>query len=281
VRRHLEGSFDVENGPIDVLEQTMKVINALTTELVGVPLYKHEIDRTLGFPAAENTHRYQDSHKVVYGYLVDGLDKECISRISSSLKRDIKVGDKNTVQAITDLFPDLKDSKIFAIAISLVSEQRRLASHSVRPPAENFPAFSQFTKDLSLCLEATKEILAVLERELGVRGEELRIRHEAKGGLPRIDRPPESHYSIVQASPMAGKTVEKVEFGFREELEGVHQSEALIIHFTDGSIMSVEAGSNIENLLSDEKRLRLEDLHVDFIVHWVPESPEGTRPKSR
>jgi hypothetical protein len=96
-------------------------------------------------------------------------------------------------------------------------------------------------------------------------------RYEAKKWLPIIDRPPQSHYSIVQTSRMMGKTVEKVEFGFREELKGVHQSEALIIHFIDGSIMSLEAGSNVQNLLSDEKQLQPEDFHVDFIVHWVPE----------
>lgn len=121
-------------------------------------------------------------------------------------------------------------------AVKLVSEQRRLASHGVRRPAKNIPAFSQFTKDLYLCLEAVKELLAMLERDLGVNGKAAYERHEAKKWLPHINRPPEAHYSIVQASRMKGKTVEKVEFGFREEIEGVHESEALIIYFTDGSV---------------------------------------------
>jgi hypothetical protein len=275
VRRYIHGDWDVESGPIYQLEDAMKMINALAIEFVGIPLFKHEIDATLGFPAAENTHRYQDKHKELYGYLIDGLDKECISRIALSLKRNIKIADKKTIEALKELFPSLRDSELFTTATSLVSEQRRLASHSVRPPAENYPAFSQFTKDLSLCLDATKEILALFERHFGVRGEHMHKRHEAKKWLPVIDRAPGSHYSIVQTSQMMGKTVEKVEFGFREELKGVHQSEVLIIYFTDGSIMSLEAGSNIQNLLSDEKRFQPEDFHVDFIVHWVPELPKG------
>jgi hypothetical protein len=144
----------------------------------------------------------------------------------------------------------------------------------VRPPAKNFPAFSQFTKDLSLCLKAVKELLAMLERDFGVNGEAAYKRHEAKKGLPHINCPPQAHYSIVQASRMKGKTIEKVEIGFRKKIKGVHESEALIIYFTDGSIMSLVAGSNVANLASDENKLRPEDFHVDFIVHWVPELPK-------
>jgi len=275
VLRYMEGSWDVESGPLHYLGETIKVINSLTTELVGLPLYMHEPDGIVGYPAAENTHRYQDSHKELYGYLIDGLDKECISRLASSLGKSIKVGDKNTIQAITKLLPTLETSPNFMSAVNLVSEQRRLASHGVRPTAENFSAFSQFTKDLSLCLGAAKELLAMLEHDFGVNGEEAQGRHEAKKWLPHINRPPEAHYSIVQASRMKGKTVEKVEFGFRKEIEDVHESEALIIYFTDGSIMSLEAGSNVGNLVSDENGLRPEDFHVDFVVHWVPELPKG------
>jgi hypothetical protein len=279
VRRYLEGNWDVDNGPLYHLGQTIKIINGLTTELVGAPLYKQEIDETLGFPSAENTHRYQDSHKELYRHLIDGFDKECISRLASSLGRSIKVGDKKTIQAVAKLFPDLETSPNFMPAVNLVSNQRRLASHGVRPQAENFPAFSQFTKDLSLCLKAVKELLAMLERDFGVNGEKAYKRHEAKKWLPQINRPPEAHYSIVQASYMKGKIVEKVEFGFRKEIEGVHESEALIIYFTDGSIMSLVAGSNVANLVSDENGLHPEDFHVDFIVHWVPELPKAM-PKS-
>ena len=75
---------------------------------------------------------------------------------------------------------------------------------------------------------------------------------------------------------MKGKTIEKVESGFRKKIEGVHESEALMIYFTDGSIMSIEAGSNVGNLVSGEDGLRPEDLNVRFIVHWVPELPKRT-----
>jgi hypothetical protein len=208
VLRYLEGSWDVDNGPLHYLGQTIKIINGLTTELVGIPLYKHEVDETLGYPSAENTHRYQDSHKVLYGYLIDGLDKDCISGLASKLGKSPKVGDKNTIQAITKLFPDLKTSPSFMPAVNLISEQRRLASHEVRPPPETFPAFSQFTKDLFLCLDAEKELLAMLERDFGVNGKEAYKRHEAKKWLPQPALQPEAaplrFAAQVKRQPLGG-----------------------------------------------------------------------------
>ena len=245
----------------------------MTSELVSVRLYKDEIDERLAYPAADNTYGYQDSHKVLYGYLIDGLDKQCISALASRLGTTVNVGNKNTIQAITMSFPKLQTSPNFMSAMNLVSDQCRRASHGVRPPAENFPAFSQFTKDLYLCLEAAKELLAMLEHEFGVDGEEVRDHHESKTLLPQIDRPAGSHYSIVQAARMQGKTVEKVDFGFRAKIKGVHESEALVIHFTDGSIMSLETGSNLANVAANETSLNPEDFHVDLIVHGVSRLP--------
>lgn len=238
--------------------------------MVGTPLYKHQPDETLSYPAAENTHRYHDSHKELYGYLIDGLDKACISQLAARLGKNVKVGYKTTVQALKKVLPDLDTSPAFGRAMSLVSEQRRLASHGVRPLATSFPAFSQFTKDLSLCLGGVTEVLAILEREFEMSGERAYEPHQAKTSLPKIVQPPQAHFSIVQASRMVGKTVAKVEYGFREHIEDVHESEVLIIHFTDGSIMSIDTGSNAWNLSGDEKELRPDDFHVDFMIHWVP-----------
>jgi hypothetical protein len=111
----------------------------------------------------------------------------------------------------------------------------------------------------------------MLEREFGVNGEEANRRHEARKWLPRIIRPPKANYSIVQALRMKGKTIEKVETGSREEIKGVHASEAIIIYFTDGSIMGLQTGSNVGNLGTNENRLHPEDFNVDLAVNWVPD----------
>jgi len=74
---------------------------------------------------------------------------------------------------------------------------------------------------------------------------------------------------------MVGKTIERVEVGSREPIEHAHGSEAIIIYFTDGSIVGLSTGSNIGNLTNDENGLRPEDFSIDFHVDWVPERPRG------
>jgi len=227
--RYLEGSWDVDNGPRHYLEQTMNTINGLTSELVGCPLYKHVINESLSYPSAQNTHRYQDAHKELYGFLIDGLDKQCISELAGLLNRGLKTDNKNTIKAITALFPELGAPSTFYSAVNLVSEQRRLASHGVRPPAETFSAFSTFTNDLSLCLQALRDLLAVLEHSFGVDAESAYTRQEAMKRLPRLVRPSSPHFSIVQADRMVGKTVEKVEYGFREDIKGLQVQQVLLV----------------------------------------------------
>jgi len=272
--RYIEGSWDVDSGPLFYLGDTMRTVNGLTIELVGLPLYEHEIDLTLGYPVAENTHRYQDVHKVLYGYFIDGINKACIEALAKKLGRSIKIRSKKTVEGLEDLFPTLSTPGKFSEAAATVSQQRRLASHSVRPKAENFPAFSTFTKDLRLCVEAVKEVLSVIEKEFGIDGKEARKRHEAREWLPIITSPPKANFSIVQARRMTGKTVERIEIGFREDIKNLHGSEAMIIYFTDGSIMGLDTDSNVGNISNDENGLRPEEFHVDFNVSWVPERPQ-------
>ncbi|HEV2499816.1 MAG TPA: hypothetical protein VGY31_09585 [Terriglobia bacterium] len=110
----------------------------------------------------------------------------------------------------------------------------------------------------------------MIENEFGVDGKGTSERHEAKKWLPRIVCAPQPHYSIVQASHMKGKTIQKVEIGTREDIKEVHGSEAIIVYFTDGSIMGLDTSSNAWNVATGEKPFHAEDLHVDFRVQWVP-----------
>jgi hypothetical protein len=275
VRRYMGGDWNVEHGIRARLEEVARLIYGLTAEVVGRPLLKNEGIKRVNFPAAENNHRYQDAHKELYGYLIDGLDKESIALIADHLGRSVKIGSNRTVMALKKVFPNLAGSPTFSTAFDLVSEQRRSASHGVREAAIRFPAFEQFSKDLEMCFAALTELLETLQNELGVNAKIASERYRLKNALPKIIRPAEPHYSICQASRMTGRTVERVEFGFREDIEGVHGSELIIIHFTDGSIMSIDTGSNAGNIADDfgfqgKKELKPEDIHVSFSLQWVP-----------
>src|SRR5712692_3507250 len=75
VRRYMEGDWDVDNGPAFQLLEEIKLVNGLTAEAAGRRLFAVD-DPNIPYPAAQNTHRYEDAHRELYGALVDGpLDR--------------------------------------------------------------------------------------------------------------------------------------------------------------------------------------------------------------
>jgi hypothetical protein len=263
LRRYFDGEWGVENGPRVRIEALVRRINALSTETVGVALFSSQECEELTFPLTQNTHRYQDAHQVLYGYLIDGLQKECIARIGRKAGIPLKLDSDKTVAALKKLPSMPGDSSPLWTPFEKTSEQRRLASHKVRPAATRFLAFEEFSRDLEAWVTGLQELLSCLEKLLGMRGLVAEKRQSAKRFLPTIvapSRPP----TIV------GKTVAKVEYGFRSKHDEVHQSEAMILHFTDGSILGIDTGSNALNLSHDHEGLAPKDFHVDLILQWVP-----------
>jgi len=65
---------------------------------------------------------------------------------------------------------------------------------------------------------------------------------ELKRMPPKPVAAPESHYSINKARQMVGKTVASVEAGHRRQIPKVHQSELIVIHFTDGTALAIDTG---------------------------------------
>jgi hypothetical protein len=54
-----------------------------------------------------------------------------------------------------------------------------------------------------------------------------------------------------------------------KEHDGAHQSEAMILFFTDGSILGIDTGSNAGNIAHEYEGLKSDDFHADFILTWV------------
>lgn len=272
--RYLEGSWNVENGPRSHLEETVALINALCLEVSGVEraLFKFTSNPTLNFPAAQNTHTYQDAHRELYGYIIDGLDKETIKRIAARQNLTINISSDQTLKALEKALPTLPPGSALRRALDKVIAERGNAGHGVRPPAQRFPAFEEFTNDLEAVVTGLRELLAALEQALGMSGERAQRRQQAKAYLPKIDRdwPPEPHYSITQLPQIVGKTVERVEYGFCQHVEGTHQSEGMILYFTDGSILGIDTGSNACNVADGHAGLQPDEFHADFMLKWVP-----------
>ncbi|MGH9426794.1 MAG: hypothetical protein ACRD2L_10905, partial [Terriglobia bacterium] len=276
VRRHIEGDWNVENGVLFQISDEVANINAITDTVVGEHLYEFYKNPALIFPMTENDHRYQDAHKEAYAYLVDGLRKRAIESLGSRLGVPVKVGDDKTLAALKKIIsPNFQ--KAILDPFEVVSEKRRLASHGVRPPAKGFPAFEEFRKDMEGVLIGLRALKAFLEGVLKVGAQQCRLRQSRIASLPKIDdvRKPEPSYSILQLPEVVGKTIQKVEFGFRKSVPDVHESEAMILYFTDGSMLGIKTGSNAMNVAGEHEGLRPEDFHVDFLLTLVPPMREG------
>jgi len=268
--RYLEGSWDIENGPRFHLTDTIELINALCLEKVGQTLFKYKDNPALNFPSVQNTHAYQDAHRELYGYILDGLEMETIKRIAVSQGFVVDKSAARTVKALKNALPSLPSTSVLWHVLEKVSNERGNAGHGVRPSAQRFSAFEEFTSDLEKSVTGLKELLVTLESVFRMESERARTRQEAKKWLPQIEKPSMAHFSINKIRDIVGKTVERAEFGFRQHIDGLHQSEAIILHFTDGSTLGVDTGSNATNVADEYEGLQPEDFHTDFVLSWVP-----------
>jgi hypothetical protein len=89
--------------------------------------------------------------------------------------------------------------------------------------------------------------------------------------LPIFDesRPFQPNYAIAKASQMEGKQVARVRGGEAVSQPGGPEMEALILEFSDGSLMTLEFTSNITQVLEDGP-LEPGAIHLRFHVTYVP-----------
>lgn len=267
INRYIEGSWEVDNGPIYKLGETIKYINSISFEMFGNYLFKYTGTETLSYPAAQNTQEYYNSHAKLYGLLIDGLNKEAIKKIICFKNTEVNIESDNTVKALRKCLPTV-DSKLWD-SLELISSNRRDVAHGIQNKVQYFLGFEQFTKDLILCNDGLSELLIELEKITGITKEKALKRHDAMRTLPNIISEPEPNYSINLIKIAEGKTIEKIEIGEREQISNCHKTEIIIIHFTDKSIVAIDTGSNAENVLSHYDQ-SASNFSVDFNIKWVP-----------
>ena len=85
--------------------------------------------------------------------------------------------------------------------------------------------------------------------------------------LPKIASPALPEF-LELAKRMEGKTIKKIEYGYGEHVKDVHETEVLILEFTDGTKVGILIGSNA---MEFKRLVNPEKLKVDFIFHWDDE----------
>ena len=270
--RYLKGSWDVPETPFAALQRITEQINAVTFCIVGVPLFTATHFRRLCFPLAENNHRYHDAHSEVYKLAIDGLSKDAIAALGQKLGIDVKPGDKTTLNALERVLTESVKATAHA-AFDKVAAERRLADHKQRPAAVRFSAFEQFAKDMAALVLAFTQIRDDLARRLDVNIDRCEKRASAMQSLPEFDpqRPAETTYAIFPALSMIGKQVTGVRAGELVAKPGRSKSEeAIVLEFAGGSLMSIEAGTNITQVMKAGETVNPEDVSIRLFVNYVP-----------
>lgn len=271
VQRYIDGSWDVEDGPIAQLDRIVRSLNAITQCTVSAPLFTSADIRSLCFPSAENNHRYHDAHSEAYKHLQDAINKDAIARLGAKLGIPVKAGDKRTVTALKQLLPETLHTEVIS-PLDLVSEQRRLADHKQRPAPTSFPAFDQFNKDIAAVARGLESLRTYLAKRLDVDIGSCEARASELVQLPKLDetRPPQANYSICNAGKITGKRVVGVRAGYRQPIAGQAETEVLILEFDDGSVLGIDPVSNVGQLTREGSSITTEALHITLFVTFVP-----------
>jgi hypothetical protein len=271
IDRYIMGSWDVEEGPIASLDRVVKQVNAITCCVLDAPLLKFENIRNLCFPLAENTHRYQDAHGEVYKLIIDGLSKDALKRLGEVLNVPVKADNDKTLVSLGKLLSSDAVRAAVLLPLERLSKQRRLVGHNERPPSHSFRAFEEFGKDIRAVVAAMEALRDDLAERMNVDTRRCEERASALESLPIFDenRPIQPNYAIAKAFEMEGKQVVRVRGGETMSQPGRPEMEALILEFSDGSMMTLEFASNISQVVEDVP-VAPEAVHLRFHITSVP-----------
>jgi len=92
--------------------------------------------------------------------------------------------------------------------------------------------------------------------------------HASSGEHPKIIGPPSPENKLQTVLAVVGKTVAAVEYGEVESRGGMHAAEAVVFHFSDGTALSIEIGSNARGL-SASRDLTPPEVHTDLRPFWT------------
>jgi len=99
-------------------------------------------------------------------------------------------------------------------------------------------------------------------------GARIDSQHASSGEYPKIIGPPSPEDKLETILQAVGKTVAAIEYGEVEARRGMHAAEAMVLHFADGTALSIEIGSNARDL-SASRDLTPPDVHTDLRPFWT------------
>jgi hypothetical protein len=267
VNRYLEGSWDVEDGPRVQIASLVKLINALTRQTLGKPLFRFEENNLINYPAAENQDAYAMAHLELYRLLIDGLNKEALDIIAHRLSISLTDSSK-TMNSLKEILPE-KLTSVIHKPLKKCSDERNKKHGIPSEDLKSFQAFDTFHIDLMKIAVALEELNKWLEEKLSADSEACLKREDMTKLFPKFIGPPHPEFKLEELKKAKGKMIQSVEFG-EVENPGIHQREEIVMHFTDGSSMAILVGSNALNLTDRFPDMKPEDMSTDLMIFWAP-----------
>ncbi len=263
VKRNIYASPFVEDGPMINFQKELELINALTKIKFNTVLFKHEKHSLINYPFAENNEEYTKSILELYRLLIDSMEKCTIIKLAKSLNKSL-TDDSKRLNSLKEILPISIYNPIHNIS------KKRMPIHGIPSDGTvSYPAFDEFDSDLRSLNNALVEFKEWLEEKFGLCAELCRRRLESLAYFPKINKSPTPECKYDNAQKMIGKQISRVEFGEVEFDEGLHSREAIIIHFEDGSAMSIRVGSNVNNIIGSCEKLRPSDFDTDLMLTWA------------
>jgi hypothetical protein len=270
VARNLEGSWDVEDGPRMVIQREIELISALTTIGCGSPLWRYQSNRLINYPISENTDAYYKAHLELYRLLLDGMSSETLKSLAGHIGRHL-TDPLKTLSSLKELLPQELAPNVCQPLENCRAQRNRNHGGLDADPARHCPAFDSFHQDLVKLASGLTGLRSWLEQKLELDAEAcLRRQSTFKHLFPKLVGPPRPELKAVELQKAVGKQITRIEFGEQENTAGIHQAEAIVLHFSDGSAMAILVGSNACNLADEIPELKASDFSTDLMVFWAP-----------
>lgn len=267
LKRYVEGSWEVDDGPRIKISRELELINSLTQYKFQAKLFKHTDNRLINYPIAENNEEYTKAILELYRLLIDGMFKECIIRIAEDKVVELKDENKR-LNSLKQILSDEHHPIIHKPLSEL--NRKRMPIHGL--PSEGiktYPAFEMFNKDLISVYSSIRNLRIWLEETYDIEAKSALSYFNSLSIFPKFQKPTRPEMKIPLAQQMVGKTIEKVEYGERDFYKDAHEAEGLNIYFTDGTAISIQIGSNSANIASDYEDLSASDFHTDIMLFWA------------
>jgi len=265
--RYLRGSWNVEDGPHFGVERAIRLINALTAEALGEPLFKWAEHPQLLYPGAENTEAYTDSVVRLHQLVGEGLRACALRKLREYVGQPL-TDPSMTLSGLKELLPVCLQQSVHEPLKRVRDERQRV--HGVRSkPPEKCDAFARFDVLFRSVEGALTALQDWLERALGFDAKSCLRRAEGMKMLPEICGPANPACKAA-AENVLGRTIDRVEVGAERTSEGYPSSEAMILHFTDGSALGITVGCNAQDVADGHEGMRLDEFRTDLMAFWVP-----------